>query len=114
MVSGHEVKDAAPDMPRCSIMPGLNSQVVEASTGVAVCTCVPSVAASGRVVATTGATAVVDVLGAVELLVEALGVLATVLLIGAALLELVEVTTVDDVVVVVVMAVSVLVVVGAL
>lgn len=57
--------------------------------------------------ATPGATAVVDVLGAVELLVEALGVLAT-------LLELVEGTTVDDVVVMVVMAVSVLVVVGAL
>jgi len=65
-------------------------------------------------VATTGAAAVVDVLGAVELLVEALGVPATVLLIGAALLELVEGTTVDDAVVVVVVVVSLIVVVGAL
>ena len=73
-----------------------------------------SVATSARVVTTTGTSAVVDVDAAAELLVEALEVLVTVLLIGAAWLELVEGTAVDDVVVVLVLVVSVLVVVGAL
>jgi hypothetical protein len=73
-----------------------------------------SIATSARVVTTTGASAVVDVVAAAELLVEALEVLVTVVLIGAAWLELAEGTAVDDVVVVLVLVVSVLVVVGAL